>query len=87
MPDLQLVVECSFIEMCSNKEMRSLAKQLEYTMSLCRRSPLDVSLTFAGFSGDLARHAAVMGCHGWQACMVPQPALELFAPDQASGAA
>jgi hypothetical protein len=73
-------------DVCSNKEMRSLAKQLEYTMSICRRSGLDVSLTFAGFEGELAKHAAVMGCHGWDARMVPGRALDLFEPSQVSGA-
>lgn len=62
---LKLAVECSFIQQYSNREVRSMAKQLEYSVVANKRAVKPMALTFCSWQGDISEFAGVMGGDRW----------------------
>lgn len=78
---IRVIVDCSFITQCSDKEMRSLAKQLEVAVALNRRSPKPLCLTLTSFSGVLKAYTEERGACYWKAHRHSEGTLELFSPE------
>mmetsp|Transcript_27296 Transcript_27296/g.70832 ORF Transcript_27296/g.70832 Transcript_27296/m.70832 type:complete len:360 (-) Transcript_27296:26-1105(-) len=79
---IRLVVECSFIQQYSNREVRSMAKQLEYSVVANKRAAKPMALTFCSWEGDLAEFAGTMGGERWPVNREMKPVTEAFPAEQ-----
>mmetsp|Transcript_20657 Transcript_20657/g.57354 ORF Transcript_20657/g.57354 Transcript_20657/m.57354 type:complete len:320 (-) Transcript_20657:158-1117(-) len=79
---LCVVVECSFIEQFSDREVRSMAKQLEYSVVVNKRSEKPLALTFCSWRGDIASFCGKMGGGSWPVNRMEENVLEAFSADQ-----
>ena len=89
---MRIVIDCSFATAphttptglllpSSDKEIRSLARQLAYCVAANRRAVKPGMLIFAGFSGALKEFAQVrMGGAGWKAHMHVENSLKVIPP-------
>ncbi|WIA36519.1 hypothetical protein OEZ86_007813 [Tetradesmus obliquus] len=66
----------------SSREVRSLAKQIELSVSLNRRSSQPVALTVTSFTGHLATSAQHMGANSWPINKHTEHVLQLLPPEQ-----
>eukprot|EP00878_Enallax_costatus_P026610 GHUV01028563.1.p1 GENE.GHUV01028563.1~~GHUV01028563.1.p1 ORF type:complete len:308 (+),score=103.69 GHUV01028563.1:913-1836(+) len=62
----------------ASKEIRSLAKQIELSVSLNRRSSQPVALTVTSFTSHLETFAMHMGAHNWPINKHPEHVLDMF---------
>mmetsp|Transcript_42351 Transcript_42351/g.100508 ORF Transcript_42351/g.100508 Transcript_42351/m.100508 type:complete len:308 (-) Transcript_42351:167-1090(-) len=79
---VRVVVECSFIHEFSDREVRSMAKQLEYSVVSNKRAARPTALTFCSWEGAIASFAAKMGADGWPVNKDGRDVLEAFPPEK-----
>ncbi|CAD7700852.1 unnamed protein product, partial [Ostreobium quekettii] len=75
---VRVVVDCGFAQNPSGKEMRSLTKQLERSMSVNRKADRPLALTFMSFKGALREHAAKAGAESWPVNRFEESALDVY---------
>eukprot|EP01024_Parvocaulis_polyphysoides_P011469 TRINITY_DN14015_c0_g4_i1.p2 TRINITY_DN14015_c0_g4~~TRINITY_DN14015_c0_g4_i1.p2 ORF type:complete len:349 (-),score=24.09 TRINITY_DN14015_c0_g4_i1:308-1354(-) len=78
----QVVVECSFIQDCSEREMKSLAKQIERGMGYNKKANFPVNLSLTSFSGGLKGFSDKLGAEHWSCHKHTENVLQLFPVDQ-----
>ena len=81
---IRIIVDCSFASTAgsSDREVRSLARQLQFCIAANRKAPKAGSLVFAGFAGALREFACGrMNAANWQAQMKEESAADLILPD------
>jgi tRNA (guanine9-N1)-methyltransferase len=78
---LPIVVECSFCEKGSLREIHSLARQLQYSIAYNKRAKHPAQLHFTSFRGELRRFAVNTMCADrWKAHLSEKSVVEIF-PD------
>lgn len=80
---VKIIVDCSFASSAgsSDREVRSLARQLQFCLAANRKSPKPGNLVFAGFAGALREFACGrMNAASWQAHMKEESASDLITP-------
>lgn len=76
---LKIVVEVAFAEKSNDREIRSLARQLQYCIAANRRAAQPGALHFASYTGPVREFAEErMGGSRWLAHFHTKSALELF---------
>ncbi|KAK9816432.1 hypothetical protein WJX72_000139 [[Myrmecia] bisecta] len=73
-----VVVDCSFVEGASPREMHSLAKQLQMSVGLNKRAERPVALTFTSYQGAVREFAVKMGGEQWPVRRVEGATLDSF---------
>jgi len=76
---LRIAIECCFVEMANDRELRSLSRQLAFCIAANKRAPKPGSLHFTSFSGPLREFSvAKMRSDQWLAHQYQASALEIF---------
>lgn len=77
---LRVVVECSALCQQTNKEMRSLTKQLSVCVGVNKLASKPVALTLTSWNAELA--SCSQGADNWRVVKHDRPALEVFKGEQ-----